>query len=147
LESAAQKAPLGPSIKLILSVEGVRELHPIVRDEVYRIGCEAIRNAGQHSGADELQIKLAYGQNFVLRVSDNGKGMAPDILNQGRAEHYGLTGMRERAARIHGTLRLRSELEAGTEVELLLPGKIAYRTPDSTPEKLTTVLRRLIGKA
>lgn len=114
LERAAEDAQANSSMKVVLSTEGAsRQLHPIVRDEIYQIGCEAIRNAARHSDANELQIALAYNHDFVLRVSDDGQGMEPDIVNHGRTGHCGLLGMYERASRIHATLWLRSELKTG----------------------------------
>ena len=73
------------------------EMHPIVRDEIYRIGYEAIRNACQHSEGTRLEVQLSYLQDLTLRITDNGKGIAPDVAAQGKDGHYGLQGMRERA--------------------------------------------------
>lgn len=114
-------------MKFAISVEGdVRQFHPIVRDEIYRIGCEAIRNASLHSEANQLSIAIAYGKEFLLRISDDGKGMSPDVIDHGRDGHYGLKGMLERATRIKGTLRFESRPGAGTEVVLTVPGNIAF---------------------
>src|SRR6185295_8275548 len=58
------------------SVQGrARELHPVVRDEVYRIGYEAIRNACMHSSANRIDITLEYGHDVILRISDDGVGI------------------------------------------------------------------------
>ncbi|HYP29958.1 MAG TPA: ATP-binding protein [Blastocatellia bacterium] len=58
-------------------------MHPIVRDEVYRIGYEAIRSACAHSGAGQLVVELRYNQDLVVRVKDNGKGIDPAIAAEG----------------------------------------------------------------
>src|ERR1700723_4083322 len=108
-------------------VGDVREMHPIVRDEIYRIGYEAIRNACMHSGASQLDVELRYAQDLVLRVSDNGAGVDPVIADRGKDGHFGLQGMRERAARIEGKLTLRSSTGAGTEIKLVVPGDIVFR--------------------
>jgi signal transduction histidine kinase len=127
LQRAAEASQVMASMKFVLSVEGTaRDLHPIVRDEIYRIGCEAIRNAVRHSGATELQAALAYGHDVVLRISDNGRGMASDVATQGLPGHFGIRGMYERASRIHGTLRLRSHINEGTELELRVRGNAVY---------------------
>jgi signal transduction histidine kinase len=106
---------------------GVRELHPIVLDESYSIGREAIVNALTHSGGRRVDVEIVYGRKqFRLRVRDDGGGIDPRILAEGgRADHWGLRGMRERAARIGAQLRIRRS-DPGTEVELVIPGAAAY---------------------
>jgi signal transduction histidine kinase/ligand-binding sensor domain-containing protein len=103
-----------------------KEMHPIVRDEVYWIGYEAIRNAAAHSGGSRVEVVLTYANCLELRVSDNGKGIDLDIATKGKPGHFGLTGMRERATRIGAHLTIRSSGHAGTEVELMVPGRIAF---------------------
>jgi signal transduction histidine kinase len=83
-----------------VEVEGkTRDLHPILRDEVYRISCEALRNAFQHSGAARIEVSVHYDdRHFRLCIRDNGKGIDPKVLDAGGREgHYGLMGMHERA--------------------------------------------------
>ena len=87
-------------------VGDAKEMHPIVRDEVYRIGYEAIRNALVHSAATRLEVELRYAQDLTVRVSDNGIGIDPAVLDKGKDGHFGLPGMRERAARIGGKFTL-----------------------------------------
>jgi signal transduction histidine kinase len=119
-----------------LSVVGeTREMHPIVRDEVYRIGYEAIRNACAHSGASQLVVELRYDQDLVLRVKDDGKGIAPAVAENGKPGHFGLQGMRERAARIGGRLSLVSSANSGTEVTVVVPGSVVYRRANAAPSK------------
>ena len=73
------------------SVQGnARELHPMVRDEVYRIGYEAIRNACVHSRADRIDVTLEYGHDLTLRISDNGVGIEAAVIETGREGHFGL---------------------------------------------------------
>ena len=110
-------------------VEGEpRDLHPILRDEIYRIAAEAIRNAFRHAHARQIEVEIRYdSQQFRMRVRDDGKGMAPAVLTEpARSGHYGLPGMRERANAIGGKLVVWSELETGTEVELRIPANAAY---------------------
>jgi len=115
------------SMAVSFSVVGdAEEMLPIVRDEIYRIGYEAIRNACVHSGASQLDVELRYAQNLALRVSDNGIGIDPDIADKGKDGHFGLQGMRERAARISGNLTLRSSSNSGTEIRLVVPGDIIF---------------------
>jgi signal transduction histidine kinase len=110
-------------------VEGTsRDLAPLVRDEVHRIASEAVRNAFRHAQAGRIEVEIRYAQRQLrLRVQDNGKGIDQKVLSRGGSEgHYGLPGMNERARLVRGTLALRSELDSGTEVELTIPGSIAY---------------------
>ncbi len=124
------------SMAVTFSVVGdAREMHPIVRDEIYRIGYEAIRNACMHSRASRLEVELRYAHDLTLRVSDNGTGIDPAVADRGKDEHFGLQGMRERAARIGGNLTLGSSSNSGTEIKLIVPGGIIFRkmTPARQP--------------
>jgi signal transduction histidine kinase len=134
------------SMAVTFSVVGdAREMHPIVRDEIYRIGYEAIRNACMHSRASRLEVELRYAHDLTLRVSDNGTGIDPAVADRGKDEHFGLQGMRERAARIGGNLTLGSSSNSGTEIKLIVPGGITFRkmTPARQPflYKIRTLFR------
>ncbi len=113
-----------------VTVEGEpRELHPLLRDEVYRIATEALRNAFSHAETENIEVEIHYDDGqFRLRVRDDGKGIDPAVLShQGREGHYGLPGMSERATEIGGTLTVWSELDSGTEVELTVPAAKAFK--------------------
>jgi signal transduction histidine kinase len=115
-----------------VDVEGTpRDLHPILRDEIYRIAGEALRNAFHHAQAQRIEMEIRYDKRQLrLRVRDDGKGIDPKLLNDdGRAGHYGLRGMRERAKLMGGKLAVWSELDSGTEVELRIPASRAYEMP------------------
>jgi signal transduction histidine kinase/ligand-binding sensor domain-containing protein len=107
-----------------------RNLRPILRDEVYRIAAEALRNAFRHAQARQIHTEIQYDDRQLrLRVRDDGKGIDAKVLRaDGRAGHYGLAGMRERAELAGGHLAVRSEAGSGTEVELSIPASIAYAT-------------------
>jgi signal transduction histidine kinase/streptogramin lyase len=114
-----------------VAVEGeTRNLHPILRDEVYKIAAEALRNAFRHAQAEQVEVEIRYDNNqFRMRVRDDGKGIDPSVLSgEGHEGHYGLPGMRERATLIGGKLVVWSEVDAGTEVELRVPASTAYGT-------------------
>jgi signal transduction histidine kinase len=114
-----------------LVVEGtVKPLNPTFQDEIYRIVREAMRDAFSHSGAHHIEAEIAYGETLLrVRIRDDGTGIDPSILSQGeRAGHFGLTGMRERAQRVGARLEVWSEHRAGTEIELSVPGSVAYGT-------------------
>jgi signal transduction histidine kinase/ligand-binding sensor domain-containing protein len=114
-------------------VEGrPRELKPMIRDEVYRIGREGLVNAFRHSGATRVELELEYGvHEFHVLVRDDGRGIDPGVVRGGSDGHWGVTGMRERAQRIGATLKIRSRADAGTEVELRVPGPIAFERQSS----------------
>ena len=119
-------------------VEGrPRPLNPAVRDEVYRIGREGLVNAFRHSNASNVEIELEYRpKELRLFVRDDGRGIDPEAARSAIDGHWGITGMRERAERIGGTLKIRSRSEAGTEVELRVPGRAAFhREPFAATEK------------
>jgi signal transduction histidine kinase len=106
-----------------------RDLHPVLRDEIYAIAREGVRNAFRHAQARNIEADLRYsGSLFQLRIRDDGKGIDPGVAAEGRAGHYGVPGMRERARRIGGRLDVWTEVGAGTEIELSIPGSIAYGT-------------------
>jgi signal transduction histidine kinase/ligand-binding sensor domain-containing protein len=133
LRRATQNGRIPSSMAVTFSVVGdAREMHPIVRDEIYRIGYEAIRNAYVHSGANLLEVELRYAHDLSVRVSDNGIGIDPIVLDRGKVEHFGLQGMRERAVRIGGKLNLVSSASSGTEITLVVPGNIVFRKTSST---------------
>ena len=114
-----------------LAVEGEsRNLHPILRDETYKIAAEALRNAFRHAHAGQIEVEIRYdNEQSRLRVRDDGNGIDPAVLaRQGSEGHYGLPGMRERATLMGAKLTVWSEVDTGTEVELRVPASAAYVT-------------------
>ena len=99
----------------------------MLRDEIYRIGYEAIINACAHSGGTRMEVTLSYANDLTVRVQDNGKGIDPLIAAKGREGHFGLQGMRERADRIGAKLIVTSSPGSGTEIVLVVPGRIVFR--------------------
>jgi signal transduction histidine kinase len=102
-------------------VEGkARELKPAEEATLLRVGHEAVANAAKHSKASLVQVKLTFGRDQVqLLAKDDGVGFGPG--KDGLADHFGLRGMRERAARVGGQLQISSEEGQGTVVKLTVP--------------------------
>ena len=125
--AAEQNAQNPIDFRVVVEGES-RDLHPILRDEVYRIAGEGVRNAFHHSGATRIEVGIFYDERQLrARVLDNGKGIDPKVLGGGgRQGHYGLPGMQERAKLVGGKLTVRSRLNSGTEVELTIPASRAY---------------------
>jgi signal transduction histidine kinase/ligand-binding sensor domain-containing protein len=118
-------------VKYQVVVEGTpRSLQALVRDEIYRIGGEALANAFSHARASTVETVLEYGRDhFRLLVRDDGKGIDPEVLKGGREGHFGLSGLRERASRIGALLKIRTGPGAGTEIDMLVPAAAAFQRP------------------
>jgi signal transduction histidine kinase/ligand-binding sensor domain-containing protein len=127
-QRAIQECRLHGPIEASFAVAGeTQDMHPVVRDEVFRIGYEAIRNACAHSRGSRMEVELTYAHDLTVRVADNGMGIPPSVLDHGRDGHFGLQGMRERAARIGAKLTIVSSAEFGTQITAVVPGSIVFR--------------------
>jgi signal transduction histidine kinase/ligand-binding sensor domain-containing protein len=119
-------------------------LHPVIRDEIYSIGREAVTNAFRHSKATKIEVELEYASDeFSVLIRDTGIGFDSNVLRSGRDGHWGLTGMRERAKRIGARLGVLTRPDAGTEVELIVPGLICYISRASR-KRPNWLLRRMV---
>jgi signal transduction histidine kinase len=116
------EAARGGGLRATFSIFGAyRPLDAEIEREILRVAQEAIHNVKKHAGAKHLSVQLEYGSSeIVLEVRDDGRGFAASDDRQMPAGHYGLTGMRERAAAIGGTLEVTSEKEIGTIVRLVV---------------------------
>lgn len=135
-ELATAQELKGPAPVYQVLVEGKqRDLSPMLQGEVYRISREGVRNAFAHAVASHIEVEVRYGQDQLrVRIRDDGKGIAPAILESGgRSGHWGISGMRERAQRIGSRLDFWSEMGAGTEVQLTIPAALAYEKRRHTP--------------
>ena len=110
----------GKSVEATFNIHGAyRALPAETEQEFLRVAQEAIQNVKKHARAQHLLVQLEYGTGEIaLEIRDDGKGFATDASQQALPGHYGLTGMRERAAAIGGTLEVTSEPGAGTSVRL-----------------------------
>jgi signal transduction histidine kinase/ligand-binding sensor domain-containing protein len=109
-----------------------RPLEAIVQEEILLIGREALTNAFSHSGAQNIVAELSYQTGALhVCVSDDGRGIDEGVLQAGyRSGHWGLPGMRERASKMRGELRVGRSRSGGTQIDLQVPGGIVYRAAD-----------------
>jgi len=91
-------------------------------------------------------VALSYARDLSLRVSDDGVGIDPSIADRGRDGHFGLQGMRERAARIGGNLTVVSSANSGTEITVVVPAGLFFKNSNTSPfERLHSILKRMSG--
>jgi signal transduction histidine kinase len=143
--AAAQVKGSGNRTVVDVAVEGTpRNLHPILRDDIYRIAGEALRNAFKHARARRIEVEIRYDdKQFQLRVRDDGKGIDRSVLHEPQEGHFGLSGMRERAELVGGHLDVWSEVGLGTEVDLMIPAVAAYATPRERGRLWSYLARRM----
>jgi signal transduction histidine kinase len=103
-----------------------RDMHPVVHDEIYLIGYEAIRNACLHSKGCHLEVTITCDKDLTLSVADDGKGIDPKIMMAGRRGHYGISGMRERAEHIGAIFDISTSSTRGTHISLVVPGRALF---------------------
>ena len=102
------------------------ELDPALRDDIYRIGREALCNAFKHSNGSAVEMEIGYfAAEFRMRVSDDGDGIDSAVVERGRSGHWGVGNMQERARNIGGILKISSRPNSGTTVELAIPLELA----------------------
>jgi signal transduction histidine kinase len=133
-EELAGRSGEGPTPAFQVDVHGTpRTLHPLVRDEIYRITREALRNAFQHAKAHRIEVGVRYDERrLVVSVRDDGRGIEPEVMARGaRSGHFGLRGMHERSRILGAHLDVWTELDLGTEVELSIAASVAYENSRS----------------
>lgn len=122
----------GVDFRVVVEGESM-PLRSVVRDDVYSIGREALVNAFRHSQANQIEVELDYAPSQLrILVRDDGCGIDTYVLESGREGHWGLSGMRERAIRIGARLKVLSRVGGGTEVELRVPGDVAFGSDSSS---------------
>jgi signal transduction histidine kinase len=129
-EFAASSREPKPQYRVVLT-GSERGLEPAICDEICRVACEAIRNAFRHARSTRIEAEVTFRKGHLsVCIRDDGIGIEGPILATGRREgHWGLPGMRERAASFGAALEIGSEERRGTEVKLRVPGRIAYCRP------------------
>jgi signal transduction histidine kinase/ligand-binding sensor domain-containing protein len=128
LENVGKELKLQDGIQFQVKRTGIAAtLHAHVADEIFSIAREALTNAFRHSHASRISLELTYGTRyFSMRCSDNGRGFASE--DQEKPGHWGLKGIFERAQRLGGQLRCRSNPTHGTEILCAIPSYRAYKS-------------------
>jgi signal transduction histidine kinase/ligand-binding sensor domain-containing protein len=131
------------TVEFHLLAEGSRRsLRPAIREELYWIAREALANAFRHSRASVIDVVLVYSpKRFQMVIRDDGCGISPATLQAGSSDHWGLSGMKERSARIGAKLSISSAADAGTEVDLTIPGPLAFEPPSWTGRRVQSEAR------
>jgi ligand-binding sensor domain-containing protein/signal transduction histidine kinase len=129
LSLLSKEFALPENIDFVVASDGqTRALRPLVRDEAYLIAREAVINAIHHAQASKIEVEVSYSSRHLrIMVRDNGCGIDSQLVRTGREGHWGLQGMRERSERIGGRLNVLSGVDAGTEIELSVPGALAFQ--------------------
>jgi len=97
-------------------------LHPEIDVALLRIAQEALANVARHAGASHAWLTLSYmGDVVTLDVRDDGVGFQVTERGSGDGSGFGLTGMRQRVARVAGSLAIESEPGGGTAVSARVP--------------------------
>jgi signal transduction histidine kinase len=146
LSNAAFALQSESDAQISVAVTGeARPLRAAVRDELYWIGREALTNAVRHARASHIILDLVYeAKSFTLNCRDNGRGIVPEILRDRAADgHWGMIGMRERAARMSGQLEVSSSPGNGTRLEVRIPGPAAYTDSNDPLGFILRILERL----
>jgi len=131
----------------VVVIGTARAIHPIVHEELYRLGKEAITNAFHHADARRIEGELDYETTCIrLSIRDDGIGLDPKVQSDGfRTDHWGLPGMRERASKIGAHFDIWSRKGGGTEIVIKVPASVAYRRM-STHSRLRELLSSGNGK-
>ncbi|ALV08538.1 sensor histidine kinase [Roseateles depolymerans] len=127
LRLLVQEKPFCAGTQVNVSSSGPhRRLRPHVFDEVLCITGEALFNAARHARASDVAVHIDYGRHwFTVQVHDNGIGMVR-TGKDGHSSHFGLLGMKERAARVSAELDINGQARPGTQVSLRIKARIAY---------------------
>ena len=149
LEERGAAAGFDPPIPIHIHTEGVaRAVHPLVAAEIGRIAGEALFNTARHAKAQSVEVSIGFTDHQLsVRIQDDGVGIPQDVVVKGhKPGHFGLVGMRERAQRIGGALSIESQPDAGAEITLKLPARLAYADKVPARSRLSSFLRRF-GRA
>ena len=124
-----------------------RDLLHDVRKEVLAITREAVLNSFRHAEAEAVWVTVDYAQQALsISICDNGIGVSERRIEERQKEgHWGIAGMRERAAKLGGQLMVTSSPSKGTAIELEIPRRRAYASARFSIRLGTLLKRKLNG--
>ncbi len=129
IERAARQTDLEILLEVDLAFENgddARRHVPEIESTVYRVVQEALTNVIKHARATSVEIYVSDRDGHVaVMVRDDGAGFAPAAGSQG----FGLVGMRERLALVHGSLLIESTPGSGTLIQASIP--LRRRSPEA----------------
>jgi signal transduction histidine kinase len=125
IQSGTRQWTAGSGVQVDVDVD-VDGNHAKIPEEMeqhlLRIAQEAVANVLKHAGARRIWIRLHMeARKLYLHIKDDGRGFDQNGVFSTLGGHFGLIGMRERAERLGGELRLASHPGEGTEVEVSVP--------------------------
>jgi len=144
LEASARLMDAGAVHTVSCAATGLRTLDAEVYEELYRLGSEALRNISKHARATKIDIDVtSQSARLVVSIRDDGIGLAREISDgPGVPGHWGLQGMRERAARIGAVLEFLRSPPGGTEVRVTVPATRAYAQRRPLWRRIRFLMRR-----
>jgi signal transduction histidine kinase len=122
LQGAVERTLAGSTLGLAVNVRGrTRAMSPRICDAAALIVEHAVTNVVRHAHAHEVRLVMDFGvRRLRISIRDDGRGFVPDPATTGTT-HFGLLGMRERAREIGATVQVRSTLDRGTTVSIVVP--------------------------
>jgi signal transduction histidine kinase len=108
----------GQGLNVSLEIDEHLPSRPEIETVIFRVYQELVTNILRHAQAEQVSVELYERDGkLILDVEDDGHGFDPDAKSEGA----GITGMRERAALVNGTIRFDSEADMGTHVVVEIP--------------------------
>jgi signal transduction histidine kinase/ligand-binding sensor domain-containing protein len=123
IQSGTKMWAAGSGVEVEVDIDGPStQLPEEMEQHLLRIAQEAVTNVLKHAGASKIAVRLHMeARKLYLRIVDDGRGFEQENAFSSRGGHFGLIGMRERAERLGGELRLSSHPGEGTELEVTVP--------------------------
>jgi signal transduction histidine kinase/ligand-binding sensor domain-containing protein len=148
IEQTVAGASLAHPAEYIVKTEGIeRPVQEVVQVDICDIVREAFINAALHASPKLVFITLEYlEEGIVVTIADDGVGIEPGVARKGRAGHFGIAGMRERASELGGTLYVGRREDRGTEVVFRLRRARAFsHRPCERWARMTTSIKRKVA--
>ena len=137
--AAAEFAKVYPTQFDVTVTGKAPQLDTVVSEEIYRIGREALYNAFRHALATTVEVELTYAAGELrLNLRDDGVGIPEQVMRNGAVDgHFGLPGMAERAKKIGADFSIFSRVGGGTEIEVKISSRLAYRSGRTSTRRIS----------